>query len=64
LRFFGDSSIIPEVSRSTFGFSHTVTDHSVLLGIFEAALQMRSALLRVMMRTDKAISLDGTSRRT
>src|ERR1700690_2532625 len=54
------SSIIPEVSRSTFGFSQIVTDwYLYFLAQSNAAWQILRAAGRVMMRTERARSGPG-----
>src|ERR1700687_4682354 len=56
------SSIIPEVSRSTFGFSQTVTDlYLYCLAQSNAAWQILRAAGRVIMRTERARSDPGIS---
>src|SRR6185369_7135043 len=61
LTSFATSSIIPEVSRRTFGFSQIVTDlYPNFFAYSKAAVQMRRAFLRVMMRTLTASSSPGT----
>src|ERR1019366_2524163 len=56
------SSIIPEVSRSTFGFSQIVTDlYLCSLAHSNAAWQILRAAGRVMMRTERARSGPGVA---
>src|SRR5579864_3726744 len=56
------SSISPEVSRSTFGFSQMVTDlYPYFLAHSNAALQILRAAGRVMMRTEMARSNPGVA---
>src|ERR1051326_7254221 len=55
------SSIIPEVSRNTFGFSQIVTDlYPYLFAHSNAALQILRAALRVITRTEIAKSAPAT----
>src|SRR5579872_5776705 len=54
---FASSSIMPDVSRNTFGFSQIVTDlYPYLFAHSNAALQLLRAALRVMTRTEIARS--------
>src|SRR5579872_2402794 len=55
------SSIMPEVSRRTFGFSQIVTDlYPYFFAHLNAASQILRAAARVMMRTEIARSAPGT----